>query len=139
MTNLVLSGRYDVKIDTMGRFIVPKDFRDQIVTLCQNSLFLKPMTHYLVALPPQTVDRLMRSSISQNDPFDADDRDRRRQLGLSLHMVSMDVQGKIRIPEAMLQLFGAEGSAIIIGTGEDFEIWSAKQFSETYGEGGTTS
>jgi len=135
MAGFVVTGRYEVRVDALGRIVIPREFRPQITQVCHDQLYLKPLSAYLVALSPAVVERLLTTELGAL--LDEEDRQRRRELGATLMMATMDLQGRMKIPDECRSVLGSDDHVVVIGTGEDFEIWPQTLYTQLHGKEGS--
>ncbi len=55
----------------------------------------------------------------------------RRQMFAGAQEVSIDVQGRVVLPDVLLKWAGIKGEMVIVGTGDHFEIWDRDNW-QTY-------
>lgn len=65
-------------------------------------------------------------------PFfsDSEARNMRRKLGMNAAVTTLDAQGRMVIPEHMMQYAGITNNVIMIGAGDHFEMWNRDIFKE---------
>ncbi|MBN2054863.1 hypothetical protein JW905_08070 [bacterium] len=122
MDGIILTGRYDAKLDSMHRMVMPSQFRAQVSAICGGTLHARDMGGYLLLLPPQAVQRLLGES-EADALLDEERRTTRRELAVEFVMLTMDVQGRVRLAEQHKALFDVKGEVSILGTGGEIEVW----------------
>ncbi len=129
MERILVTGVYKSKTDSQGRITLPRIFRPQILEKCENTLFLSAHSEFLIALPPYELEQAL-SRIGLMEYNDMEQRSERRRLTAALHMVAVDGQGRIKIPDSILCRPLFEEGAVFVGTGHDFEIWDEGEYEE---------
>jgi len=61
-------------------------------------------------------------SLADLDDESEQARQVRRELGMRLQMLSLDTQGRMKLPDELIRLDWMQGDLLIVGTGPDFEI-----------------
>jgi len=122
---------YANKVDKKGRVSIPALFR----SVLQNENF-----HGIVAYPSfvdgcieacgmQRIERLSES-IDELDPFsDEHSAFAVSILGESMQL-SFDGEGRVVVPEKLLQEAGISDQAVFVGKGKTFQIWSPEKYEE---------
>lgn len=126
MELILFAGVHPAKKDPLQRVTLPLPFRTTIRTQCQNQILLDPQPDFLIALPPAAIQPLLDES--QPHAFrDLDARTRRREITAPLHPLTMDNQGRIRLPGTLTDFFSGD-RLVVVGSGHDFEIWEEDRF-----------
>ena len=118
-------GQYEHSIDEKGRMIIPARFRE----LLENGAYiLRGLDDNLLVLKTESFETLQKN-LSQMSITNADARDLARLLFGSAAMLEIDRAGRILIPQFLREAIELNGSAIVIGGGAYFEIWSSLSWS----------
>jgi len=133
---MVFSGTYEHNIDAKNRLAVPSQVRDTLERMRlgrtlyvapgpqRGSLSVWPEEHFL-----EMARRLPRSPI----PHPA--QRRYEELFFSAaYAVDIDNQGRILIPERLLQLARIGKQVVIIGVYDHLEIWNKQDFDELFSD-----
>jgi MraZ protein len=119
------------KIDKKGRVSIPAPFRTALAGqefhgIIAYSSFINP------CIEACGYDRIakLHETIETLDPF-SEERDAFATtiLGGS-SQISFDGEGRVLLPEALIEDAELEGQALFVGKGETFEIWQPKAFEE---------
>lgn len=122
---------YQNKIDKKGRISVPAPFRavlakEDFQGIIAYSSFVNPC---IEACGVQRIARL-NASIDSLDPFSAErDAFATSILGGSVQ-IAFDGEGRVMLPQELLDTAKITDLATFVGKGETFEIWNPKQFAE---------
>ncbi len=123
--------QFEKQIDKKGRVSVPPQFR---AVLAAQS-FQGVIAYHSFVLPcieACGMDRIEKlyARIETLDPFSEEhDAFATAILGGSVQL-AFDGEGRIVIPEALLNKAGIEGSGVFVGKGATFEIWSPAAFAK---------
>jgi MraZ protein len=124
---------YINKIDTKGRISVPSSFR----TLLTQHDFSGVIAYQSIGnqcIEGCSYDRIMHlsASIDNLDPYsDEHDAFATIILGGSVKL-PFDSEGRIILPESLLEFAMLEDKACFVGKGQTFEIWKPEQFKDHY-------
>ncbi len=119
-------GENSVSIDDKGRLSVPTSYRDALSTLCQNRLVItyNPFERECLWIFPLLEWERVRDQVVSLGSFDAAHRELQRKLiGAAAH-VSLDSNGRFLLPHSARHAAGLSKSAVLLGMGEKFELWS---------------
>ena len=120
---------YQNKVDKKGRVSVPAPFRaalsgQHFPGIVAYGSFVNPCVE---ACSLERMEQ-MAKRIAQLDPFsDEHDALAATILGGSVQL-GFDSEGRVMLPEAMLETAGIDDTAVFIGKGETFEVWEPKKF-----------
>lgn len=122
-TNFVLGGTFQHNVDAKNRFFVPAKMRDDLGQTfivaksfrdpCLKVYSLSGWDNYLELIRHQNRNLSERAM---------------RFLNESMTQAEPDAQGRIVLPQALIDFAGIKKSALIIGCGDYAEIWN----EETY-------
>lgn len=120
-----LAGTYHVKLDAQGRLPFPRAFRRQIIELSRNELYLEVREQYLLVRSQYAFARTLEAIADLNDDSE-EARELRRRFSSRVLMLSLDTQGRLKLPPQLLELPWIKGDLVIMGTGRDLEIRPAE-------------
>ncbi|KAF0095708.1 MAG: mraZ protein [Puniceicoccaceae bacterium 5H] len=123
----VYVGEYSHRLDQRGRVTVPSDFRVEGDE--GNYYFAWPHPEgYVAVFPPAMQQELLEKTraIKQSD---RDGQKMLRQLFGNGCQFGCDKQGRILIPQKLLQKVGIEKDVTFVGTGRTFQIWSTERYT----------
>src|SRR5262245_28303108 len=122
---MALSGTYARSLDEKQRLAVPKrlceDFNEAELT----HLYVAPGTDKsLVLYSPGGFDRLARK-IAKQSSNRVEVRNYKRLFYSRAERVDLDAQGRIRIPERLVEFAGLQRDVVLVGVHDHAEIWDA--------------
>ena len=122
---------YENKLDKKGRVSVPSSFRAYLNSMGYNGFIIYPsFNHY--ALDGCAQDRIekLSESIDSLGPFE----DRRDYFATSVLSESVnlnfDSEGRVSIPEKLLNHAKIKSSIIFVGLGKVFQMWNPQAFEK---------
>lgn len=122
---------YTNKIDKKGRVSVPANFRFALAKQEYQGIVVYPsfINECVEACGMDRIERLSES-IDDLDPY-SDQRDAFAAtiLGGSVQL-PFDGEGRVMLPEALIQEAGLKDKVVFVGKGKTFEIWEPKAFEE---------
>ena len=126
---MALSGSFARSLDEKQRVAVPKrlceDFGDSELT----SFFVAPGTDKsLVLYSPAGFDRLARK-IAKKSSNRVEVRNYKRLFYARAERVELDAQGRIRLPERLIEFASLGRDVVLAGVHDHVEIWDAKAWS----------
>ncbi|MFQ5730859.1 MAG: division/cell wall cluster transcriptional repressor MraZ [Planctomycetaceae bacterium] len=127
---MALTGTYLRNLDEKHRLAIPKKLRDQFGNEPISSLYVCPGTEKSLALySPGEFERLAQRLAAQSSPG------RQFQNYLRLFYArsdcaQLDVQGRILIPEWLVQHAGLQKDVVMIGVHDRAEIWDRETWNE---------
>ena len=77
-------------------------------------------------LPPSEMDRYFSPMMQSRELFDEELDDALRVIGEHVEQVKLDVQGRIRVSDHLLEHAGIEDKIVMIGTQSRAQLWSLK-------------
>lgn len=119
-------GRYEHTIDEKGRLIIPVRYRD----LLENGAYLtQGFDRNLMVLDAPSFEKIYEhvNQMSMTDPVV---RQLRRFIFSSAERVDIDRAGRMLLPQFLREVAMLESTAIIVGVGDYFEIWSPQHWTQ---------
>ena len=116
-------GEYHHSIDTKGRIIVPSKIRDD---LGENFIVTRGLDGCLFLYPKNEWDKIITKYKELPDT-----KDKRQFMRIFLSGATIceyDKQGRINIPNPLIEFAKLEKDCIIIGVDEKLEIWSKERW-----------
>jgi MraZ protein len=119
-------GQYQHSIDSKGRLTIPARFRE--VLAAEGAYVTQGFDHNLMVLTIPLFEKLSKrvNSLSLTDPLA---RQLRRKIFSNAELVEVDRAGRVLIPQFLREAVGLDGEAIVVGSGNYFEIWSPEGWS----------
>lgn len=125
---------YANKIDKKGRVSVPAPFRTVLANQHFNGIvaYSSFVNECIEACGMDRIEQLS-ASIDTLDPY-SEERDAFAMaiLGGSIQL-AFDGEGRVLLPENLLEMAGINEKAVFVGKGATFEIWSPEKF-DAYAE-----
>ena len=118
-------GEYHHSIDAKGRIIVPSKVRDD---LGENFIVTRGLDGCLFLYPKDEWDKIIFKYKELPDT-----KDKRQFMRIFLSGATIceyDKQGRINIPNPLIEFARLEKDCIIIGVDERLEIWSKERWEE---------
>ncbi len=122
---------FEKTIDKKGRISVPPAYRAVLAAEQFNGVVAYPsFVHGCIEACGMEHMKKLYERIEALDPF-SEERDAFATaiLGGSVQL-TFDPEGRVTIPEAMLERTGIKDAAVFIGKGATFEIWSKDSFAK---------
>jgi MraZ protein len=119
-------GRYEHTIDEKGRLTIPVRYRE---LLANGAYVTQGFDHNLMVLSAPSFEQ-MYAHFNQMSMTDPSARQLRRFLFSSAERVEFDRAGRMLLPQFLRESVGLNGTAIIVGVGDYFEIWSPQHWAQ---------
>lgn len=122
---------YHNRIDKKGRVSIPAQFR--AVLTVQDSpaviAYPSPINECIEACGMQRIMKF-NQRVERFEPYSAErDAFSAMLFGDSVQM-AMDTEGRVMLPEQLIDFAGLKEKVTIVGKGETFELWSPKAFED---------
>lgn len=113
-------GQFIHSLDTKNRLTIPASFRGM---LDDGAYITQGLDPNLMVLTPSSFETLYGrvNELSMTDPKA---RDLKRLIFANAAQVKLDSAGRILIPQFLREVAGLDGTALVVGVGKHFEIWS---------------
>jgi len=123
------SGKHICKLDSKGRIFIPSKFRKNIE---ENRIFItrgfdinKCLNIYKIKDWKEFESKLMSLPINNEKARNV----LRYYLGLGKE-VDVDIKGRIKLPNEMIESIGINSKVIALGLGDRIELWADEQYQE---------
>ena len=118
-------GQYQHNLDEKGRLTIPARYRDMIAI--QGAFVMQGFDQNLMVLTTSAFDEYSHkvTAMSVTDP---NARMLKRLLFSTAAQVEVDRAGRILLPQFLRGYAGLNGTAVLVGAGEYFEIWSPENW-----------
>lgn len=117
-------GQYEHTIDEKGRITIPSKFREEL----EDSVFVtQGFDGNLQAFPPKLFE-LMSNQVRSISYLDSNSRMLRRILFANAERTTFDSAGRILLPAFLRETANLKGIAVVVGSGEYFELWSPENW-----------
>jgi MraZ protein len=125
---MLLTGTHPRTLDDKKRLVLPRRVREQLGQPGQ--LFVTPGTeHCLWLFNPEGLERLA-SKLDQAPATDKEANVFRRLYYGRTETVDVDRNGRILIPDRLVQLAGLKHEVILLGVRDHLELWDAGRWED---------
>jgi MraZ protein len=120
-------------LDEKQRLAVPKKLRDQFGKKELKELYVAPGTDRSLALYSADSFDELAGRFAQVSPNRVDVRNYMRLFYARAENVPLDGQGRIRIPERLVEMAGLTKDVVLVGVQDHAEIWDKQLWDEFLG------
>jgi len=124
-------GLYEHSLDSKDRLTVPARFRS---ALADGVVLSKGLDPCVDVYTPEAFDRVSDTYLAPHSPFSADARKMRRRFHGGSFDEKLDSAGRVRLPKHLIEHAELEGPCVIVGAGDNLEIWDADSWSRAQKE-----
>ncbi len=119
-------GRYEHAVDEKGRITIPVRFRE----LLENGAYVtQGFDRNLMVLTASSFEQISES-VNQLSMTDPTARALKRLIFSSAERCEFDRSGRLLLPQFLRDSAQLDGTAVIVGAGDYFEIWSPQLWSQ---------
>lgn len=122
----MLMGEFKHNIDSKGRLIVPAKFRDD---LGERFIVTRGLDGCLFGYP-QEEWKVLEQKLKQLPLAKKESRAFTRFFYSAATECTLDKQGRINLPQTLIDHAGLEKACYVIGVSERFEIWSEDRWTD---------
>jgi transcriptional regulator MraZ len=119
---------YTNKIDRKGRVSVPAQFRQILAAKGSDMVVLYPHQKY-GAIQGSGMDWLMDYHARVDQMPEDEDRYALESLFAQVHQLGPDAEGRIILPENLIEIADIKESVLFAGKGDKFELWDPARFA----------
>lgn len=130
---MALTGTYSRSLDEKHRLAVPKRLREQFGERELKTLFVTPETDKSLGLYSPAGFEALAARLADRSTNRAQVRNYLRLFYSRAEEVEIDNQGRIRIPERLVEFAGLERDVMLLGVHDHAEIWNARRWEEFLG------
>ncbi|MEM9664389.1 MAG: division/cell wall cluster transcriptional repressor MraZ [Bacteroidota bacterium] len=127
-------GQAEYSVDSKGRVAIPAKMRNAMNPEAQGGFTITRGMERCIFLHPADKWVKIEEDMRQQNMYNRQARNFVRQLTRWADDVTLDAQGRIRIPDNLRELAGITDQALIIGALDYIEIWSPEVFNELLNE-----
>ncbi|MBQ0079821.1 MAG: division/cell wall cluster transcriptional repressor MraZ [Eubacterium sp.] len=128
-------GKFNNSIDSKARMIVPAKFRLELGASC---VIAKGLDTCLTVYTEAEWDKFVTEKLAPLPDSNPNARKLKRYFFSSANSCEVDKQGRVKIPQDLLDYAGIDKELVTIGSNNTIEIWSKeewdKQLDEESGE-----
>jgi MraZ protein len=119
-------GLYEHSLDSKDRLTVPARFRS---ALADGVVLSKGLDPCVDLYTPEAFDGVSDTYLAPHSPFSADARKMRRRFHGGSFDEKLDSAGRVRLPKNLIEHAELNGPCVIVGAGDNLEIWNAEKWS----------
>jgi MraZ protein len=119
-------GQFYHNIDDKGRLTIPARFRELLAA--EGAYIMRGFDQNLMVLPAATFEWISHR-VNQMSLTDPEARLLRRLVFATASQIEFDKTGRILLPQFLRQSTLQDNSAVVVGAGKFFEIWSPDHWS----------
>lgn len=131
---MVFKGQAEYSVDSKGRVAIPAKMRKAMSPEAQDTFTITRGFEDCIFLYPMNRWSDIEEEIEALSMYDREARDFIRIILMWADEVSLDGQGRISIPNPLLEFAELDDSALILGAFDHIEIWNPDQFDEYLNE-----
>lgn len=122
-------GTFTNKVDRKGRVSVPARFRAQITGAAQSTIVAAPAEHE-PAIDAMDVGRLneLIDRLDQPEAMSPENQAIAEYMFGRAEELPFDGDGRVMLPRALIEHAGIDETAIFVGIGRSFRIWSPENY-----------
>jgi len=125
---MTFTGTYPRTLDDKNRVSVPKGFRDGLIIDEVREVFLAPESEHSVALYPRNrfherAQELLTPSETQPS------KTYQRLYYAQAEGIEIDKQGRIRLPDRLIEHAQIQTEIVLLGVNDHIEIWDQTRWS----------
>ncbi|MBI9049071.1 MAG: division/cell wall cluster transcriptional repressor MraZ [Anaerolineaceae bacterium] len=119
-------GYYEHSIDEKGRLTIPARFRELLV---EGAFITQGFDQNLVVMPSNNFEKMYAkvNTMSMTNPAA---RQLKRLVFAHADRVDLDKAGRLLIPQFLRDSGKLDSAAIIVGVGDNFEIWNPELWEQ---------
>ena len=123
----MLSGEYEHTLDEKNRLTLPARFRSRFA---EGLVITRGMEDCLSIFTPEEFSQSIESRLAKLDPLSRESRDMRRFYFSGTVEVVPDKQGRVMVPQALMQKVGIEREVLVAGVLDHLEVWDRATWRE---------
>jgi MraZ protein len=127
---MLFTGTHPRSLDDKQRLALPKRIRDGLGQSPTSPLYLTPGTDGSLALYTEEGFARLGQQLAQGSPAGQDNRAFSRLFYAQAEAVEVDSQGRIRIPQELIQLARLGREVMLLGVRDHMELWDKARWDE---------
>jgi len=125
---MLLTGTYPRTLDDKKRLALPKRVRELLGE--PGSLFVTPGPDQSLWLYTQAELERLAERLDQAPATDAEARVFRRLYFAQTEQVDLDRNGRVLVPERLMQFAGLKSEVVLLGVRDHLELWDAARWQQ---------
>ena len=125
---MLLTGTHPRTLDDKKRLALPRRVREQLGE--PETLFVTPGPDQCLWLYSQSGLEQLAEKLDQSPATDAEVRVFRRLYFAQTEAVDVDGNGRVLIPERLIQFAGLQHEVVLIGVRDHLELWDARRWQQ---------
>jgi MraZ protein len=125
---MAFKGQAEYSVDSKGRVAIPAKMRKSMSPQADETFTITRGFEDCIFLYPKDEWAEIEEEIDDLNMYDREVRNFVRIIMRWANEVSLDGQGRISIPNPLLNFAELDGSALIIGAFDHIEIWNPEEF-----------
>ncbi|MBI1830798.1 MAG: division/cell wall cluster transcriptional repressor MraZ [Planctomycetes bacterium] len=127
---MMLTGTHPRTLDDKKRLTLPKRVREQVGDVTQ--LFVTPGSDQTLWIYTQAELERLSAKLDQTPATDAQARVFRRLFFAQMEAVDLDRNGRILIPDRLVQFAGLEHEVVLLGVQDHLELWDVGRWKSYF-------
>lgn len=127
---MLLTGTHPRTLDDKKRLTLPKRIREQVGEVTQ--LFVTPGSDKSLWIYTQGELERLSAKLDQTPATDAEARVFRRLFFAQMEAVDLDRNGRVLIPDRLVQFAGLEHEVVLLGVRDHLELWGAQHWKSYF-------
>lgn len=123
----MLSGEYEHTLDEKNRLTLPARFRSRFA---DGLVITRGIDDCLSVFTPDEFSQSIESRLAKLDPLSRESRDMRRFYFSGTVEAIPDKQGRVMVPQALMQKVGIEREVLVVGVLDHLEVWDRAAWRE---------
>ena len=120
---------FENKLDKKGRVSVPASYRSHLSALGYNGVICYPsFTNSSIEFCPQERLQKIIDSIDTLNPFEENRDIFSTSILANSFQLNFDSEGRVTIPERLLNHSGIKEKVLFVGQGKTFQMWEPSEF-----------
>jgi MraZ protein len=120
-------GQHQVSIDEKGRLTIPARYRDILGD--EGAYITRGFNHNLLVLPATSFERIY-AKVNKTSITDPAAQKFKRFFFANASKIEFDRLGRILLPIFLRETANMQDQAVVVGSGDNFEIWSSELWKE---------
>lgn len=127
---MALTGTFVRNLDQKHRLAIPKRLREDFGESRLDHLYVAPGTDRSLSVYAASAFELLAAQLTAQTGPVAESRNYMRMFYARAERVEIDGQGRIRIPERLVELAQLQRSAVLLGVHDHVEIWDEDHWND---------